>query len=130
MLVLSVLLGLVAWKTNRARNQREIVAWVHELGGTVTYETRGPQWLRNWLGRDFFDDVAEVHLRRNVVSDLSPLANLTKLVWLDLALTQVSDVTPLAKLTKLEELDLEDTQVSEQAMDQLKRALPQCRIID
>ena len=138
MLVVCVAVG---WKFERVRKQREAVAWVHEMGGTVYYdfefgggfsvelaaEPRGPEWLRKWLGRDFFDDVAYVDLRGTQVSDVTALAKLTKLKRLNLSNTQVSDVTPLAKLT-LTWLYLDRTQVSEQAIDQLKRALPQCVI--
>ena len=68
-------------------------------------------------------------LFKTQVSDVSPLAKLAKLKALNLG-SQVSDVSPLAKLAKLESLDLSDTQVSEQAIEQLKRALPQCYISD
>ena len=112
MLVVCVAAG---WKIERVRKQREAVAWVHEMGGTVkfTAERRGPEWMRKRLGRDFFDDVVGVALHNTQVSDLSPLANLTKLEWLYLNITPVSEVTPLAKLTKLELLDLDNTQVND-----------------
>ena len=125
MLVVCVAVG---WKYERVRKQREAVAWVHEMGGTVTYEPRGPEWLRKGLGRDFFDDVTGVSLDATEVSDLSPLAKLTNLETLTLGGTPLSDVSPLAKLTKLELLYLNNTQVSEQAIEQLKTALPQCTI--
>ena len=48
------------------------------------------------------------------VSDLSPLIGLTRLEGLFLARTDVSDVTPLAGLTNLEVLELSDTHVSEE----------------
>ena len=59
--------------------------------------------------------VSTLKLRSAQVSDLTPLANLTKLQSLDLEDTQVSDLAPLANLTKLRSLDLEDTQVSDLA---------------
>ena len=40
--------------------------------------------------------------------------------------TQVSDVSPLAKLTNLEVLYFTNTRVRQEAMEQLKRALPLC----
>ena len=72
MLVFGVVLG---WKVERARKQREAVAWVLEMGGTVFYnyqldddqsyvpdaKPRGPEWLRKRLGSHFFDDVVYVY---------------------------------------------------------------------
>ncbi|MEZ4221223.1 MAG: leucine-rich repeat domain-containing protein [Polyangiaceae bacterium] len=49
----------------------------------------------------------------NKVEDLKPLAKLTKLDRLDLGRTQVRDVAPLAGLTQLTELALDDTPVSD-----------------
>lgn len=53
------------------------------------------------------------------------MAKLTNLESLELHDTQVSDVSPLAKLTKLKSLYVVNTQVSDEAIDQLKRALPE-----
>jgi len=123
MLVVCVAVG---WKYERVRKQREVVAWVQEMGGLVYYdfeldergyeritETPGHEWVRKWLGRDFFAEVTGVELNFTEVSDVSPLAELTKLKQLYLYNTQVSDVRPLAKLSKLEVLDLNGTQVSD-----------------
>jgi internalin A len=41
------------------------------------------------------------------LSDISPLAELTELVWLDLESNRITDISPLAGLTKLERLDLD-----------------------
>jgi len=122
MLVVCVAVGTLGVKLERARKQREAVAWVREMGGTVYYamndggitaEPRGHVWLRTWLGNDFFDEVASVELYNTPVNDVSPLAELNNLRVLSLHGYQVSDVSPLAKLTKLEELDLDYTQVSD-----------------
>ena len=73
MLVVCVALG---WKVERTRKQRDTVAWVHQMGGSVVYdyevddngrrvpnaEPPGRKWLRNLLGIDYFDDVVEVDL--------------------------------------------------------------------
>ena len=122
MLVVCVAVG---WRIERVRKQREAVAWVREMRGTVYYATddnsfhkrtaepRGPEWLRKWLGNDFFDDVVDVTLHNPQVNDVSPLAKLTELKWSDLSDTQVSEVSPLAKLTKLKWLSLANTRVSD-----------------
>ena len=49
----------------------------------------------------------------NPISDVSPLANLTQLTWLNLWDTAISDVSPLANLTQLTWLNLWDTAVSD-----------------
>ena len=67
-------------------------------------------------------------LRGAPVSDLTPLAGLKNLRWLRLEGGQVRDVTPLAKLTGLQEFYLEDTPVSEEQLEELRKALPNCRI--
>ena len=69
MLLLTLVIGgVLGWKVERARKQREAVAWVHEMGGSVQYdyeidddewwapdaEPPGPQWLRKQLDRHFF----------------------------------------------------------------------------
>jgi Leucine-rich repeat (LRR) protein len=45
--------------------------------------------------------------RNDGLSDISPLAELTELVWLDLEGNVIEDLTPLAGLTKLRRLDLD-----------------------
>jgi hypothetical protein len=63
MLIVCVTLG---WKVNKAKRQREAVAWVQESGGSVSYgyefddarkrvpnpQPPGPKWLRELLGID------------------------------------------------------------------------------
>jgi hypothetical protein len=120
LIVLTIFCVALGWKVERARKQREAVAWVHEMGGSVNYDYEfdddgssatdakppGSEWLRKHLGRDFFDDVVRVSLTE----------------------VGVSDVTPLSGLTSLVELYLEGPQVSEEAVEQLKRALPKSEI--
>ena len=53
----------------------------------------------------------ELILRDNNITDLTPLAELTKLEYLSLSENQLTDLTPLAKLTKLETLDLSRNQL-------------------
>lgn len=123
MLVVCVTLG---WKVNKARKQREAVAWVQECGGTLFYDYEfdggplrnnpqppGPQWLRELLGIDFLDDVVFVSLHNDQVTDVTLLAGLTSLEGLEIGGTQVSDLSPLAGLTSLELLLVDNTQVSD-----------------
>lgn len=62
------------------------------------------------------------------VTDLTPLAKLKKLEILDISNTQVLDLTPLTKLKNLEEIDISNTQVTDEQIQQLQKALPDCRI--
>ena len=52
-------------------------------------------------------------LEDTLVSDIRPLANLSSLDWLDLGDTPVSDIRPLANLSSLEWLGLRGTDVSD-----------------
>lgn len=67
MTVLGIWLGVIA---NRAREQREAVAAIKGLGGTVYYDwefgtggkPRGPAWLRRLIGDEHFQKVQMVNL--------------------------------------------------------------------
>ncbi|MCA9175509.1 MAG: leucine-rich repeat domain-containing protein [Planctomycetales bacterium] len=62
------------------------------------------------------------------VTDLAPLAALTQLRELDLSATRVQNVSPLARLPELRKVYL-GPRVEQTAIDQLRRALPNCSII-
>ena len=127
----------LGWWTNSAQRQKRAVAWVEEQGGTVHYEWEydddgaldgskelEPNWLRDWLGIDYFHTVIGAYITDVELSDILPLANLKHLEWLELKDTQVSDLSPLAELKNLTELVLYDTQVSEEEIKRLEKALP------
>lgn len=127
MLVTLVIACVLGYISNEARKQRNAVAWVKEMGGDVEYdylfeangdaipnaEPPGPDWLREWIGIDYFSDVAVVYIYENQVDDLSPLKDLTNLERLLLKNSPVSDISPLAGLTNLTSVDLSATQVSD-----------------
>ena len=50
-------------------------------------------------------------LKKSSIADISPLANLTKLEFLNLSANQITDISPLAKLTKLRMLYLSDNKI-------------------
>ena len=124
MLVVCVVLGR---KVEQVRKQREVVAWIEQMGGQVRYDYEiddnrrrlpnprppGPIFLRKLLGDDFFSIVVRVDYIGPEFSDVTPLAGLTNLTSLALISTEVSDVTPLAGLTSLKRLNLEHTEVSD-----------------
>ena len=57
--------------------------------------------------------LGNLYLDGNPISDITPLANLTQLTDLRLSFTNVSDITPLANLTQLTVLRLDLTNVSD-----------------
>ena len=67
-------------------------------------------------------------LRDTRVSDVTPLAGLEKLEWLDLHDTRVSNLAPLVGLKSLRQLDLKGTKVSDGQVKVVHQALPNCRI--
>jgi hypothetical protein len=73
LIVLTICCVWLGWKVSRTENQREAVAWVHEMSGSVMYDYEfvdgsivrdakppGSEWLRKQLGHHFFDDVVRV----------------------------------------------------------------------
>jgi hypothetical protein len=116
--LLTVPLGWVGWELDQRRQEKEVVAWVEEMGGEAHPHRKGfdnrTSWEKTkdkWFGES--EQVWDFVLANSQVSDLSPLAELKNLRSLDLNLTQVSDLSPLAELKKLEELVLYATQVSD-----------------
>ena len=97
LVLLTVACVWLGWLANRANNQRRTVQWATELGGYVSYdyqyhpEPPGPEWLRNLIGIHYFANVVRVRLSETQVRDVTPLANLTKLIeWTTTASTPVS----------------------------------------
>jgi len=63
------------------------------------------------------------------VGDISVLGELKNLQWLNLSGTNVSDINVLYSLTSLQELWLYDTKVSDEQVAELKKALPELKIV-
>lgn len=65
-------------------------------------------------GIEYFTNVEKLLLMKNeVTGDMSPLASLTKLTYLDLANNEVNDVSALASLTNLSQLFLSLNKISD-----------------
>ena len=52
----AVPLGWVGWKCEQGRRQRAVIAWVGEMGGSVTFEkvqekSWWKEWTDKWFGR-------------------------------------------------------------------------------
>ena len=64
-------------------------------------------------GAQYLINLQELDLSSNHISDLSPLARLTHLLWLELGDNQISDLSHLAGLTNLNNLKLYSNQISD-----------------
>ena len=64
----------------------------------------------------------------NEISDISPLKGLTKLRYLYLSHNRITDISPLVGLTNLEKMYLGGNEITESQKAMLKKALPNCNI--
>jgi len=127
-LLIALTIGCV-WlggKVEKARKQREAVAWVRGMRGTVAYDYEfahgdfiedadppGPDWLINLVGVDFVSEVVYALLYSEQECNLMPLTRLRSLKILTLSGPGVGDISAVAQLTDLEELDLGHTFVAD-----------------
>ena len=146
--IVSIPLGWVGWKINRARNQRAVVAELKKLYADITYDNtlvfatgrhaanpQGPKWLIRLLGEDYFVEVRGVTYDGSQVSDddgseitdetLSLIARLPEV--LDVVICtgtgQITDkgLAHIAKIRKLKFLRLGNhDQVSNRLQDSMK----------
>jgi len=110
----------LAAQMRQAKEQKEAVQAISQLGGRVTYDYEyppvppgqsssramhppGPAWLRNLLGADFFAAVVQVTL------DAASSGRFTD-----------ADLRHLRALPGLEDLILGDTRVTDRGLEQLK----------
>lgn len=119
LIVVTIFCVWLGWYVYRAERQREVVRWVLENGGEVSYDYEFssdgyrlvdsqppvPTWLDSMLGVDYFSSIAGVSLPMPV-TDLKPLASLSSLKKLKLFAASENDLTPLSKLTNLKRLFL------------------------
>ncbi len=115
-MVLAVPLGWVGWRMGQVRRERATITWIEEMGGIsflTLFETDERSWWEESTEKWFGKRVGSVSLQNTQVSDLSPLAELMNLEWLDLPYTQVSDLSPLTELKSLKELRLYNTPVND-----------------
>ena len=90
---------------------------VNLLEGHTTFQDTGGSLdfllIESLVGLEAATNLQNVALGGNNISDVSPLANLSKLRYLDLRGNQISDVSPLAHLSKLRHLELKGNQISD-----------------
>ena len=139
MLVLGCGLGWLASKIIRAREQREAVKAIEELGGRVDWKpasggiTRtAAAWVGKLMGGDWSVDVGAVYLTGTPVTDagLEHLRGLTQLRFLSLDSTPVTDagLEHLRGLTQLQGLYLSSTRVTDAGLAHL-RGLTQLEVL-
>jgi hypothetical protein len=124
---------LLAWKMERKRQERAVVAAILTLGGKVYYEYEkgpppheppGPIWLRKLFGDDFFAEVDSVEYGNSAITDaaLDPIREFKHIKYLDLSRTDVTDegLRRLKSLSNLQLLILEQTAVTGDGLIHLK----------
>jgi hypothetical protein len=142
-LLVSLALSWLASEIARAQAQRSAIEAIREFGGDTKYDyeytgswkfvtahpkPRGPAWLRNLLGGDFFDDVVFADLRISetcvIPGDeaVKHIAKLPALQELDLSFTEVTDagLRHISKLDRLQRLELAYTDVSDAGVEHLR----------
>jgi len=116
---------------NRARDQKWAVDAVLELGGEVIYEHQwgvsgppGPEWLRRFIGDEYFFSVYRVDLDNTKADDttLASIKRFTDLEHLTLRDNQITDagLEHLKGLTNLYGLDLSNTKITDAGLMHLK----------
>jgi hypothetical protein len=135
------------WQTYRAQLQRDAVEAISALGGTIAYDCEydvigrvvfeppkavGPKWLRQLIGRDYFDTVVEANLSGAMASDqaifglfrhLLDLAS-RQLLELDLSSNATvgdQSVALVWQLESLSALDLAQTEIIDRGMAHLTK---------
>ena len=76
-----------------------------------------------------FKHLSWLELDGTPIVDVSPIAHVPTLQILNLERTSVSDITPLGRLATLDAVLLSDTPTSSEAIDALRKALPNCDIV-
>jgi Leucine-rich repeat (LRR) protein len=130
--LVSVPLGWVGWELDQRRREKATIAWVEEMGGTVRFPSYFSYDARSWWEKTkdtwFGEKVRAVLLRNTQVIELTHLAEFKQLEYLALSDTQVNDLSPLAVLKNLETLGLTRRLVDAEQVEELRRALPDCKI--
>ena len=84
--------------------------------------------LTNVKGLENLTQMESLHLGMNQLTDVKNLGKLPRLRILSLYNNQLTDLEGLEKLEKLERLNLENNQLTKTQVDQLQKALPNCKI--
>ena len=89
--------------------------WIKDNGGT--YSATIPKWVPDFAVSAhkglFGDNIVEVGINNEKLTDIEPLKNLSKLEFLTIQFTSVESLTPLSNNFNLEGLLLSDTLVKD-----------------
>jgi hypothetical protein len=129
-LALAILLGVVGTPLYGVYVLSEMYTFqpnFEKAGGSVQLEVVGPQWFKDFAGRDhdwlFGTPIRLSAPRREKVDDrwARRLRRMTNLQTLGLANTQLSDrgMASLAALTELRDLDLSNTAIGDVGLEQI-----------
>jgi Leucine Rich Repeat (LRR) protein len=155
--VLTAFAAWLGMFVNAGHRQRQVRLHVERLGGKVVYDferRHSPdiytlrhlpayqppppepviyKWLRQFVGSDFANRIVYVDLSGNPIvdADLPPLGALQSLEALNLNWTRITDdgLDNLKDSRSLRTLVLKDGQHSNTKVIELRKSLPQCRII-
>ena len=135
MIVMVLVIGVgLGWLVRSAHIQRDAVAAIERVGGTVYYDwqwkkgtylgtgqPRAPRWLVDFIGVDYLGHVTYVLVTlppEEVDLVMTQLACLTQLERLSLAHSPVGDVrlARLKGLLKIEYLDLSSTRITDDGL--------------
>jgi hypothetical protein len=152
LLVTAAIAVWLAVQVNRATNQRRAVSMVKERGGSVRYLHQGythpipltnlyssssfdpnapppgPEWLRNFLGEEYFQDVVYINLADRVASegdaDAKLIAALPKLEYLDMGFCSLTDqaLHHLGGVRTLRVLHVDRNKLTDDGLRHLARA--------
>jgi hypothetical protein len=139
-LLAGVCLGTIAAKLQAAKRQRQAVEAIRNLNrmemyagapcvASYSHDLAQPprhEWLRNWLGDDFFDQVTQVALTRQgdvTDADMTCFASLPDLETVSIDHLPLTDsgVRHLSGLAKLRQLRLCEVPITDSALDALSR---------
>lgn len=147
-LIVLVLLigGSLGWVVHSARVQREAVAAIQKLGGTVTYDWErkdgrsvpngkpwAPKWLVDRIGIDYFGHITQVRMVATPElsdAELTHISHLSQLEELDLHRSPITDarLAYVEGLPDLQSLTLFHTDIGDRGLMRLKQ-LPRLRTL-
>jgi hypothetical protein len=146
--IVAIVLGWFAVDLQHARQQQTSIKAITNAGGRVFYSwelgvanARPPaaDWLRRWLGVDFFSDADSIQAAAKddpfgddpfadakwafTDADMAHLEHLPKLKFLALYGAPITDegLSHVASLTSLKTLGLNDTKITDDGLSHLKR---------
>jgi len=111
--------------------EQQVVEKLKGLGGRVGTETRGPEWLQQFVGefrmKEFrvFDRTIHLELDKTAITDadIAHLSRLPNLYFLSLSCTTVTDagIAHLTRLPNIQYLQLSETAVTDEGLAHLNR---------